>query len=72
MLLFSAPLYYSFKVKNSLHFIVLVALILLTEYYIYTCLASPGDPWNGIYNIIISLVFWEIFFYKHIAKMFKK
>jgi hypothetical protein len=70
--LFLIPIYYSFKAKSIVHFAIRISLILIVEYFIYTYLASQKDLINGVYNIIISILFLGLFFYKHIASMFKK
>lgn len=66
------PLNYSFKIKNGLYFLLMINLVLIAEYFIYTFLASQMNLWNGIYNAVISLLFLGLFFYKHIVSMFKK
>jgi hypothetical protein len=72
ILIFSAPIYYSLKLKKVTSFIFTISLILLLEYLVYTYLASQTNLWNGIYNAIISLLFLGLFFYKHIVSMFKE
>lgn len=62
-LLLSIPLYFTFKVKNIL-FLVLLTLFIVVEYFSYTYFASQTDLINGIYNGILSLVLFFIFFYK--------
>lgn len=71
MILFSAPLYYSFKVSNTIYFLLIIAAVLAVEYLIYTYFASQTDLMNGVYNGIISIVFLLIFFYKPIGNLFK-
>lgn len=67
----SLPLYYSFKIKNIYYFSVSILSILAVEYILYTYLASQANLWNGIYNIVISLLFLAIFFSKSIAEISK-
>lgn len=69
-ILFLFPLYYSFKLKKNVYFILINIIILGIEYYLYTYLASQLDLWNGIYNLIISIILFYIFFYKPIRSKF--
>ncbi len=69
-ILFSVPLFYSFKIKKYPYFILINVIILGIEYCLYTYLASQLDLWNGIYNIIISLILFWIFFHKLIKEKF--
>jgi len=72
MISFSAPLYFAFKVKNAIYFILLISLILVAEYFLYTNLASRSDLMNGVYNGIVSLVVFTLFFFKQISLVFNK
>jgi hypothetical protein len=72
MILFSAPLYFAFKVKNVIYFILIVSAILVAEYFIYTYLASQADSMNGVYNGIISLLLLLLFFFKPIFSIFNQ
>ena len=38
--------------------------VLLSEYFLYTYLASSSDLYNGIYNGILSIFFFMLLFYK--------
>ena len=71
-IIFSAPIYFTFKIKNRIYFILLISAILIAEYLLYTYWASQADLMNGVYNGIISLLVLLIFFYKHIGLMFKQ
>jgi hypothetical protein len=65
-LLLAFPLYYSFRVKKVLYFFIVVSLVFIAEYFIYTYLASQTNLWNGVFNALISMVFFILFFYKSI------
>ena len=69
-ILFSAPIYFTFKVKNGIYFILLLSAILIAEYFLYTYFASQADLMNGVYNGIISLLVLILFFFKHISLIF--
>jgi hypothetical protein len=66
MLIFSAPMYVSFKVKNLIYFVIIIAAILIAEYFFYTWSASQTDLMNGVYNGIISILFLLLFFFRNI------
>ena len=72
MFLFSAPIYFAFKLKNWMLFIIILSAITISEYYIYTYMASQLDLMNGVYNEIISLLLLLIFFLKPIRLLIKK
>lgn len=72
MVLFSAPLYFTFKVKNAIYFILFVSIILVAEYFLYTYFASQANLMNGVYNGIISLLLLLLFFSKQISLIFNK
>ncbi len=72
MILFSIPLYFSFKAKAFVYFVLAVFAVLLAEYFIYTHLASQTDLMNGIYNGIISILFLAFFFFRHISNFYKQ
>jgi len=72
IILFSVPLYFSFKIKNIKYLLILLIAILVLEYMIYTYLASPSDLINGIYNGVISIMFYFLFFLKRIKLIVQK
>ena len=72
ILIFSVPMYFSFKVKSSIYFTLIVSAILVIEYFLYTSLASQSNLMNGVYNGIISILFLVLFFYKYIIKFYKQ
>ncbi len=71
-ILFSAPNYYSFKVRASWVLILLVGATFVIEYFLYTYLASPSDFVNGIYLEIIGTLLFLLFFYKPIQSIFNR
>lgn len=70
--LFAAPIYYIFKVKSIVYFILLLGLVFAAEYFLYTYFASQLDLMNGVYNGIINLLLLLIFFFKPISLIFKQ
>jgi hypothetical protein len=72
VVVFSLPLYFTFKVKSPVYFILLIAAILVVEYLLYTNLASTNDLMNGVYNGIVSILFLLLFFYRHIVLILRK
>lgn len=68
--LFVAPLYYIFKVKSIVYFILLTGLVFTAEYFLYTYFASQLDLMNGVYNGILSLLLLFVFFFKPISLIF--
>jgi hypothetical protein len=43
MILFSAPIYFTFRVRNAVYFILLLSAVFTAEYFLYTYLASPAN-----------------------------
>ncbi len=70
IILFSAPIYFAFKVKSWIYFTILTSVVLIAEYFLYTYFASQADLTNGVYNGIISLLLLFLFFFKHISLIF--
>lgn len=71
-IIFSVPLYFSFKIKQGIYFILSLIVILVAEYFLYTYYASQADLMNGVYNGIISLLLLFLFFFKPISIIFKR
>lgn len=69
-LVFSAPIYFSFKVDKAHYFLLIIGGVLTVEYFAYTYLASQADPINGLYNGVISILFLLLFFFKSIKTLF--
>lgn len=72
MLIFSGPMYFSFKVKSLMSFMLIMATILIVEYLIYTWSASQANLMNGVYNGTISVLFLFLFFFKHISSLYQR
>jgi len=72
--LFSPPIYYSFRIrmKKTIYFVLINIIVLIAEYFIYTSFASQLNSWNGIYNAIIGIIIFILFFYKRIRSKFTK
>jgi len=71
-LLFSGPIYFSFKLKRVFLFALLIGGVFLAEYFLYTRLASTLDLMNGVYLEIIGILLFLLFFYRHIVLMFNQ
>jgi hypothetical protein len=67
IILFSAPIYFSFRIKNAVIFGIINILILFAEYLLYTYSESQLDLFNGVYNAIMSLMIFYLFFSKEIV-----
>ena len=73
VLFFSVPLYFSFKIKSSILFTLFIILIFFIEYFVYVYYTSDKHiDTNGVYNGIISLLIFYLFFFKQINTFFKK
>jgi hypothetical protein len=64
--IFSLPVYLLFRLKRLSLFNFSILLFLVAEYFLYTYLASQADLMNGVYNEIISLLFFVLLFFKQI------
>jgi hypothetical protein len=69
-LIFSAPIYFMFKVRNVVLFLFLISTVLIAEYLLYTYFASEADLMNGVYNAVISILFLLLLFFKSIRLKF--
>lgn len=66
-IIFTIPLYYSFKIKNLIVFTGVFLLYLILEYLIYTYLTSQKSvDVNGVYNALISIIVFSLMFIKSI------
>lgn len=72
IILFSVPLFYSFKIKKIFVFILVIIAVYIFEYLIFTYFTSQKiyDE-DGLQKVIIGLVLFFIFFYKSIFNKFK-
>lgn len=69
--IFSAPIYFSLKIKSPIYFMLLMGAILVAEYFVYVFFTSDKHvDMNGVYNGIISVLFLLLFFFKHIRLIF--
>lgn len=72
MILFSAPIYFSFRLKSIGYFILAIMAIIVAEYFVYVFFTSERHvDMNGIYNGIISFLMFYLFFFKQIKQNFK-
>jgi hypothetical protein len=65
------PMFFVFWIPQRWIFSVALVAIFIFEYFLYTYLSSTADPYNGIYNVLIGLVFFCLFFGSYIFKKFK-
>jgi hypothetical protein len=72
MIIFSVPMYFSFKIKSLVCFTLIIGAILVIEYFLYTSIASTSDLVNGIYNGVISVLFLAILFFSHFRNLYKQ
>jgi hypothetical protein len=73
ILFFSIPIYFSFSTKKPIFFILIIIGFLIAEYFIYVYFTSQEyfvDK-NGILNMIISVVFLLLFFFRYIKLIFQ-
>lgn len=66
IVLLTLPLYYSLKVRKTTLFFILLVGSFCIEYFVYTYLASQLDYMNGIYNALIGLALFFVFYYRTI------
>ena len=73
MIIFSAPIYFSFKIRQAFYFLLAIMAVFIAEYFVYCFFTSEKYVnINGIYNEIISLLVFILFFYKHISLLFSQ
>lgn len=71
IILFSAPLYFSFKIKNRFSFILSVFLIFSIEYFIYAYFTSEKIyDQDGLQKVTIGIIIFILLFYKTIRSKF--
>jgi hypothetical protein len=71
-IVFLTPLYFTFRTKHPIIFLLLIIAIFAVEYFLYTYLASSLDFRNGLYNMTIGLLLLLLFFFKSITTIFKR
>lgn len=73
MLLFSAPVYFSFRLMNAVYFILAIGAIIVAEYFVYLLYTSENHvAIRGVYNGAITLLFFILFFFKSIRLILKQ
>jgi len=73
MILFSAPIYFLFRLKSVGYFLLAITAIFLAEYFVYVFFTSEKHvDINGVYNGIVSLLVFCLFFFKEIKSKFKR
>jgi hypothetical protein len=72
MIIFSAPVYFAFRMNRPIYFALITIVVLAAEYLFYTWSASQADLMNGIYNGLVSIAFLLLFFYRYIPKIVKR
>ena len=73
MIIFSAPIYFSFKIRHAFYFILAIMAIFISEYFVYSFFTSEKYMnMNGVYNTIISIVVLLLFFFRNIKLKFKQ
>ncbi|PSL42291.1 hypothetical protein CLV51_1167 [Chitinophaga niastensis] len=72
MVLFSAVVYFSFKLKNFIAFVALIGLVSLAEYLVYVFFTSQKyvDEY-GVYNGIIGILLFILLFYRQIKHVYQ-
>ena len=71
VLFFSVPLYYILKIDSKIYFVLSIIAFLGFEYLAYTHLFSPSNNVLGIYNLIIGIAVFILFFRKPIIQIMK-
>lgn len=67
VLLFSIPLCFILQIKNKTYFMLSMIAFFTIEYVLYTYWFSPSDKITGIYNLIIGMLIFTIF-YKRLTR----
>lgn len=69
IVLFSVPFFYIFKIRKTLLFFILLLIVFVIEYFIYTYLASETDFFNGIYLTSVGIILFFVFYFKAIKSI---
>jgi hypothetical protein len=64
----TAPIFFSFKLKYKGTQILILLILFIIEYFGYTYIASPSNYWNGLFNILLGVLIFLFFFYKHLTR----
>lgn len=71
ILLFTGPIYLIFRIRSKVYFILSIISFFCIEYFVYTYLSSPSNKVNGVYNLLIGVVVFVLFFRRQIASILK-
>lgn len=69
-LIFGAPLYFALNRMKANSFLFTVVASFLLEYFLYTCLASQENLWNGVYGALIGIVLFVLLFFQRVKALF--
>jgi hypothetical protein len=73
IILFSVPLFYSFKIKKIFVFILTIIAVYMFEYLIIIYFTSQKIyNEDGLQKVIIGVILFFIFFYKNKFKLYKR
>lgn len=67
VLLFSIPLCFILQIKSKTYFMLSMIAFFTIEYVLYTYWFSPSNKITGIYNLIIGMLIFTIF-YKRLTR----
>ena len=72
-ILFSIPLYFSFRTDRIFLFLLIVLSVFACEYYFYVRMTSDRFPSReGLINAVLSILFFLSFFLKSLKRTFLK
>ena len=68
---FSIPIYFIFRLKKVIYILLLIVLTILSEYFIYVYLYTSQTHINinGVYNGIIGILLFVLFFRRYINSL---
>lgn len=73
MILFSVPLYFALKIKRWVSFFLVIALITVSEYFVYVYFTSDKHiNIKGVFIELIGLTVFVVCFFRVISSMFKQ
>jgi len=72
IVLFSAVVYFSFRLKNFIAFIALISLVSIAEYFVYAFFTSQKhvDEY-GVYNGIMGILLFILLFHRQIMQVYR-
>jgi hypothetical protein len=72
IVLFSAVVYFSFRLKNFIAFIALISLVSIAEYFVYAFFTSQKhvDEYE-VYNGIIGILLFILLFHPQIMQVYR-